>query len=437
MSGEAMAHADAAWLHMDRRTNLMVINAVLWLDRPLDREAFEEVLQERLLARFPRFSQVVEEGPFGTAPRWRDDEAFDLRNHLHRLALPAPGGREALQELVGDLATMPLDRARPLWSVHEIEGYGEGSALLVRMHHCIADGIALARVMLSLTDDDADAFSALNGAPGPLGALRAVAGAVVHPRRTVEQGMADALTLARMLMAPTDPSGPLKGPLGIPRRVAWSPSFSLGRIRDTAREHDATVNDLVVAAVAGAVRRYVVAREGDPRDVHALVPFNLRSLDGPLPATLGNRFGLVTLTLPVELADPHERLEAVKAEMARIKASHEAQLSYGVLDLVGRAPTAVEARTVDFFTAHGSMVLTNVPGPARTVHLAGAAIKGVLVWAPCSGSLALSVSVFSYRGGVSVGFLSDAGVVPDPEHLVRDFGAELRALRRLGTGAST
>jgi diacylglycerol O-acyltransferase / wax synthase len=436
MATEPMSHADAAWLHMDRRTNLMVINALLWLDRPLEREAFEEVLLERLIPRFPRFSQIAEDGPFGTAPHWRDDEAFDLRNHLHRIALPEPGDREALEELVSDLVTMPLDRARPLWSLHEIEGYGSGTALLARMHHCIADGIALARVMLSLTDDDAG-IGTLSRDNGSGGLLRTAADAVVHPRRTAEQAVADARTLAGMLLAPSDPPGMLKGELGIPRRVAWSPPFSLDRVREAARENDATVNDVLVAAVAGGVRRYVAAEGAEPRNVHALVPFNLRSVDGPLPPTLGNRFGLVTVTLPVEPATSRKRLEAVKAEMKRIKASHEAHISFGVLDLVGRTPAALEARTVDFFTSHGSMVLTNVPGPQKEVHLAGAIIKGVLVWAPCSGTLALSASIFSYRGGVTVGFLSDAGVIPDPGALVRSFRAELRGLERLRTGAST
>jgi diacylglycerol O-acyltransferase / wax synthase len=436
MATEPMSHADAAWLHMDRRTNLMVINALLWLDRPLDRDAFTEVLLERMIPRFPRFSQIAEDGPFGTAPHWRDDPTFDLRNHLHRMALPEPGDRETLEELVSDLVTMPLDRQRPLWSLHEIEGYGSGSALLVRMHHCIADGVALARVMLSLTDEDVE-FGSLSHDGGAGSLLRTAADAVAHPRRTAEQAVADARTLAGMLLAPSDPPGLLKGELGIPRRVAWSPPFSLERVREAAVAHEATINDVLVAAVAGGLRRYVAGQGADPRDVHALVPFNLRSLDGPLPPTLGNRFGLVTVTLPVEPDTSRKRLEAVKAEMKRVKASHEAQISYGVLDLVGRAPAALEARTVDFFTSHGSMVLTNVPGPQKQVHLAGAGVKSVLVWAPCSGSLALSASVFSYCGGVSVGFLSDAGVLPDPAALVRAFRSELRALERLRTGAST
>ena len=445
MATEPMNHADAAWLHMDRRTNLMVINALMWFERPLDQEALEQVLRERLLARFPRFTQMVEEGLPGLGPHWATDPHFELRNHVHRIGLPAPGDRAALQALAGDLASVPLDRSRPLWSIHLIDNYGNGSALFVRMHHCIADGIALARVMLSLTDDDVGLIDANgNGDGSPIAALASIAraaagvaaGAAAHPRAVAAQGLADARTLAKLLLGAPDPRGSLKGDLGVPYAMAWSPSFSLQRIREHAHEHGATVNDYLVAATAGALRRHVLAAGEAPRDLHALVPFNLRALDRPLPTSLGNRFGLVTLTLPVGVEDPVARLAAVRREMNAIKASHEPQISYGILDAIGRAPAALEARFVDFFSAHGTLVLTNVPGPERVVHLAGVPIQGVLVWAPTSGSLALSVSIFSYRGRVSVGFLADAGLVDDPESLVRDFHAELRALGRAVTAAA-
>lgn len=137
-----MPAADAAWLHMDRPANPMVVNSVIWFDEPLDWERVKSVISLRLVDQFPRFE---------------DDAEFDVEQHLHRLALPAPGDQAALQELVSDLITPPLDPTRPLWHAYLIEGYGRGCAVLFRIHHCIADGIALARVMLSLTDTQVDA----------------------------------------------------------------------------------------------------------------------------------------------------------------------------------------------------------------------------------------------------------------------------------------
>src|SRR5579862_6545873 len=153
-----LSTADAAWLHMDRPTNLMVINSVLLFDEPVDWDRVKQITQERLVDRYPKFHQrVVESRVPLRPPTWEDDPDFALEHHMHHLALPAPGNASVLQELVGDLMTMPLDRNRPLWHEYMVDGYGEGAALIVRMHHCIADGIALARVMRSMTDSMPDA----------------------------------------------------------------------------------------------------------------------------------------------------------------------------------------------------------------------------------------------------------------------------------------
>ena len=462
----AMTTADAAWLHMDRPTNLMVINSVLWFDEPLDWPGVQEVFRLRVANHFPRFRQrVVERGP-GQGPAWQDDPGFDLGLHFHRLALPSPGDRAALQDIVSDLVATPLDRTKPLWHVYLLEGLGSGCALLVRMHHCIADGIALARVMLSLTDVDGEpvgfrvdepeqharrALAPVAALTRPLaqaaGASRAVAGAVahegmetlLHPRHAAQLARAaghDARTLAKLLLPAGEQPSPLKGDQRAAHRVAWADPVSLRSVKATGRALDATVNDVLVAAVAGAVGRHLAAAGAQPDELHAMVPFNLRPLEEPLPRDLGNRFGLVLLGLPVGIQDPVARLSAVREQMLAIKDSHEGALAYGILGVVGRTPAQVEERLVDFFSAKATMVLTNVPGPRRQVTLAGTPVRGVLVWAPCSGSVGMSVSVFSYAGKVTAGFLTDAGLVPDPQGLADDFRREVLALRRCARAAA-
>jgi WS/DGAT/MGAT family acyltransferase len=156
MTRERMAAGDAAWLHMDRETNRMIVNSVMWFDEPLDWAAVRSLLHERLIRRFPRFSQRVVDRPTGVW--WEDDETFDLDLHLHRVALPAPGTVADLQRYVSGLVGTALPRNRPLWEIHFVDGFrGEGSAIVSRIHHCIADGVALSRVMLSLTDDKHEA----------------------------------------------------------------------------------------------------------------------------------------------------------------------------------------------------------------------------------------------------------------------------------------
>jgi diacylglycerol O-acyltransferase len=454
-----MRPADAAWLHMDQPTNLMVVNSVLWFDEPVDWDRCRRVFLERVVGRFDRFRQLAVEGPPLVAPRWEDDADFDPDLQFHHVALPAPHDRRALQDLVADRIATPLDRARPLWEVHLIDGLGEGAAVLVRIHHSVADGIALARVMLTLTDgDDADGTPGIEsshpeheppladrlGPAAPLaraaeGVARAGLRTLLHPGHVAELAGAavdDAHTLAKLLLPWSDPDSPIKGPLQRAHRVAWSTPIELWRVKRAAHAFDATVNDVVVSAVAGAIGRHLRLRGDETDRLHALVPFNLRPLDEPLPRELGNRFGLVLLGLPVGVPDPVDRLLSVKDEMSAIKRGHEGPIAYGILGLMGRTPPVVERRLIDFFSAKGSIVLTNVPGPQRTLSLAGTPLRGVLVWAPCSGRVGMSVSVFSYDRKVTVGFLADAGLVPDPQALADGFRAEVLALARAARRAA-
>lgn len=458
MSRHAMSKADAAWLHMDRPTNLMVINTVLWFERPADWRQVRAIVEERVVSQFPRFRQRVVEDALGR-PAWEDDPRFDPDLHFHRVALPPPGDQPALQALVADLMASPLDRAKPLWHFHMVDGYGEGSAIVCRFHHCMADGVTLARLMMTLMDGrpDSGGFEtpALELEHRPRGGIRRVpvagqlAGAVsgglhlggtllhegletvVHPGRLVDAARAGteaAEALAKLVAATPDPRTPLRQELGVPRQVAWSQPLPLEAVKAVGRAIDGTVNDALIATIAGALARYLRQRDALVDELHALVPFNLRPLDRPLPRELGNKFGLVIVALPVGLGDPVERLKAIKQQMDSVKHSKQGAVAYGLLAAVGAAPSPVESRVIDFFTARGTLVLTNVPGPTEPVYVAGAPVRGVLVWAPCAGSIGMTVALFSYRGEVTVGLMADRGLVPEPDAVVAAFGDELKEL---------
>lgn len=480
-SRHPLSSADTAWLHMDRPTNLMVINSVLLFDEQLDWDRLGEVVSTRLVAPYPRFRQRVVEGRLAIgAPYWQADQDFDLARHLHRLGLPSPGDESALRELVGDLAAMPLDRSKPLWDMYFVDGSGAGCAVIVRMHHCIADGIALAGVLLSLTDPAAQATAVAwpkttrapdrNGEPpnlsqphapvralrtllaparGALDSLAATAGTttaltrtlaregartLAHPRRAVELGEAlgaDTRALGKLLLTPTDERSSLKRDLDTRRSVAWSRPLALDRVKAVAHAQGATVNDVLLAAVTGALRAYMLEHGEQPRAVRALVPVNLRPLDRPVPDELGNRFGLVFLTLPVDRSSRRERLLELKRRMDAIKHSTEGPVSYAMLEATGLTPTELERRIIDFFTAKASAVMTNVPGPARTVFLAGAPLRTVLIWAPTAGSVGMSVSIFSYDGRITVGLLVHTALIPNPDAIVDRVQREIAALARL------
>jgi diacylglycerol O-acyltransferase / wax synthase len=458
-----MSSADAAWFHMDRPTNLMVIHSVLLFDEPIDVERVKQIIAHRLVGRYPRFRQRVVESRLPLRPpRWEEDPDFALDHHIHHVALPAPGDRAALQELVGDLMTTPLDRNRPLWQTYLVDGYGHGAAMVCRMHHCIADGITLARVMLSLTDaapeTASDGFEPSVAPRGPrlplgmagpvvalgAGGLRAVRGiaqrgahAVASPSYAAQLAAGvgrDTETALRLLLTPADAATAIKGEPHVSRGVAWSAPLSLGEIKRLAHRHGATVNDVLLAAVSGGLRHYLQDRGSTVGEVQAMVPFNLRKLDEPLPRDLGNKFGLVFLPLPVGTSGSYRRLTEIHRRMAEIKSGRDGAVSYGILSLTGLTPEPVERRIVDMFSAKGTAVMTNVPGPAEPVYLAGTAVRTALVWAPMSGRLGMSLSIFSYRNEVTVGLMVDTALVPDPEQIVAGLEDELATLATLPPG---
>ncbi len=451
-----LSSADAAWLHMDRPTNLMVINAVLLFDQPVDWQRLRELVQRRMVDRYPKFHQRVVESRLPLRPaKWEDDPDYALEHHVHHFALPAPGDVAALQELVGDMMTSPLDRNRPLWHFYLVDGFGDGAALISRMHHCIADGIALARVMLSLTDSEPDATVTPGAVPEPRSRTAPLAD-IARLGQTVARGSAnvvrqgvgiasspshaarlagaigrDGAALVRFVLTPADAATAIKGDPGISRRVAWTQPLSLQLVKDIAHAHDATVNDVLLAAVTGALRHYLQDQGSALPEIQAMVPFNLRPLDKPVPRELGNKFGLVFLPLPVGTSGSYRRLVEVHRRMQELKDSRDGAVSYGLLSATGLTPEPVERRVIDLFTAKGTAVMTNVPGPREPVYMAGTAVRSALVWAPTSGHIGMSVSIFSYCGEVTVGLMVDAGLVPDPGQIVTQLEREVAALAQL------
>lgn len=448
MSRFPMAPADAAWLRMDRPTNLMVVTSVMWFDEVLDWAALRSLVQHRMVERFPRFRQRVVE--VHGVPHWEDVEGFDLEDHLHPVRLPAPAGHAQLQDFTSALVSVPLDHARPLWDLYLVEGYGSGCAAVFRMHHAIADGIALARLLMSLTDDpEAEPVAVSGPVAAGTGPSRSLGGtvvhelveALVHPQRLAalvthpgkvldlaRTTLADAEALAQLAVMPADRQTALRGTAGVLKSVAWSPPVPLDRLRDAAHRSGTTVNDVLLAAVAGALRAHLVRRRGLVHDVRAIVPFNLRPLDEPLSVELGNKFGLVYVPLPLTTEDRHDRLQEMARRTRRVKGSAQGLVAFGILEAVGRAPGFVEDLAIDVFASKGTGVMTNVPGPRHPVTLAGTRLAGTIGWGPTSGELGLGVAMFSYAGTVTIGLCVDDGLVPDVELLLDDLLVELDGL---------
>ena len=228
-------------------------------------------------------------------------------------------------------------------------------------------------------------------------------------------GAASAGAFSRLVLRLPDPPTIFKGPLGIPKRVAWSEPIAVDDVKEVGRALEGTINDVLLSAMTGGLRRYLdrKGKKAHGLNFRAAMPVNLRPLDDM--ADLGNQFGLVFLSLPVGIDDPVERLDELRRRSVALKRSAEPVVVYGILKLLGIVPLAVQRLVVKIFAAKTTAVMTNVPGPREELYLAGKPIGEIFFWVPQSGRVGLGISIFSYAGHVRLGVASDAGLIPDPE----------------------
>jgi WS/DGAT/MGAT family acyltransferase len=424
---------DAAWLRMDSETNPMVVTTLLGLGGPLDPSRLADLVAR--VAAIPRFHECIKSAPqsLGSA-HWREAPHFNPWQHVHRATL-APGASEsALAELVSHVMSEPLDRSRPLWTMHVLDGItppiGEGAALLVRTHHCIGDGAALVRMLLTIADQGTGPAGAAL-LPGVAGASRASPSR--RPVRAAEiAGLAvgGANVLVKLVLLPFDESTPLRGTQSRTKRVAWSGPVPLEPVKGIARRLGAKVNDVLLASVTAAVRAYLLRRGAmRPRlELHALVPVLLSGTGADL--RYGNHFGLAFVGLPLSVGAGVDRVHEMKRRMEAIKASPEPRVTFGVLAAAGLLGAAIERRAVQFFSRKASLLATNVAGPMGPVYLGGRKIESITVWAPVAGSVGLSISLLSYAGVLRMAVASDAALVPDPEAVAEAFRDDLATLMR-------
>jgi len=446
MSRERLSGIEQAWLRMEDPSRPMMITVLLIFEAPLDFEQMQGVLRDRLL-RYPRFRQrVVQAGGEAGPAAWEDDPGFHLDHHLARISLSVPGDEGALRAVVAELMSEQFDLSRPLWQFHLVVPYGEGCAVIGRVHHCLADGPALMRVLLSLADLAAPE-AALPDTPQPVGGAAAdltelmvqhgldVLSNPFRLRRLVRRGAGRRAAMRKLLFRAPDPETILRGRLGSSKQVAWARPMALAEVKAIGRTVGGTVNDVMLAAAAGALRRYLESHgeRVEGLTLRAGLSVDLREPEGA--AWPGNRAGAVLVELPVGLDSPLERLEQVKRRMDAIKGSPEARVVRALMHAMGRAPAEVQDALVETYCTRETAVIANVAGPEDTIYVAGAPLSTLMFWVPALGGAGLCLSIASYGGQVWFGVSTDRGLVPDPEGIVAGFQAEFDALRRATRGA--
>jgi WS/DGAT/MGAT family acyltransferase len=461
---QRMSPVDTAWLRMDSPANLMMIVGIdVFADR-VDCERLKQVLESRFLT-YDRFRCRVAQD--ATGYWWEEDKDFDLDHHLIRVELPAPGGKAELQRFAAQLASQALDPGRPLWQMHLVEHYEGGSALVIRIHHCIADGMALMGVLLSMTSTSADSDDRAEAPPArpdrrvhdgtweallrpftdatvkAIDATGDIATRVLHaygavledPNLAGEAAAEYARSAARaaqdaaaLVLMDGDSATSLKGRTTGSKVVAWNEPLRLADVKAVGHALGCSVNDVLLACAAGAFREYFIARGEDVTgcEIRAMVPVNLRP-PGP-PKTLGNKFGLVPLLLPVGIESPIARVLEVHARMEELKGGYMPVLAMAILGMTGLVPRAAQNQILEIFQRKATAVMTNVPGPQQTLYLAGAQLKQMMFWVPQSGNVGVGVSILSYDGGVQFGLVTDKKLCADPQDIIDRFAPEFEKL---------
>lgn len=420
---ERMTGPDAAWYRMGTSTSPADIVAMLWLDGEVDHAQLERRIYERLRVH-KRFRQRVVESSLGSPVlRWEEEPDSEVDSHFEVRPVPAPGGDTELTKVVNDIVNEPFAWHASPWRVYLLEGCRFGTVALARLHHCMGDGFALVRIVLSLADEK-DVL-----ATQPASAPSAHTTSGPNLRDWIRRVPHAVGSLAHVLSLSFDPPNSFRGALSGRRHFAWSKPIDLLRIRTLAHARHVTINDVLITVAAGAFRAYDQTQHDRPRPFRAIMPVNLRPL-GEAQCTDGNWFGLVYVDLPLDEPDRDHRLAAVKAELDRIKASEEALVSLGMIDLMGWMPSRFEHVFQSLFARKGTVVVSNVMGPLQEFHLLGHRVRDLYFWPPHPGELACGVSILSYAGMVRIGIRSDIAIIFDPERVAELFEAELRAFEQ-------
>jgi diacylglycerol O-acyltransferase / wax synthase len=461
VSADRLSGLDSSFLHLERGpAHMHVASTTLFRGEAPPYEEFRDHIESRLHL-VPRFRQKVRFVPFAQGrPRWVDDPHFTLRYHLRHTALPEPGSAEQLRTLAARIFSQRLDRGKPLWEMWLVEGLEEGFAIVAKSHHCLVDGVSGVDITTVLFDTEPDpdpdrlparepwlpkpepseaevlAEALLERATSPAEAVRGVRALFRAPRqiaRATVDGLEAAGAFARAGFAA--PPSPLNVPIGPYRRFAWlrADLTELKRIKDEA---GGTVNDVILAAVAGALGRYLRARGHAIHDLElrAMVPISVRTADER--GTLGNRVSSYMAPLPVWCEDPTERLRRVSETMGDLKQSKQAVGASLLTELTDFAPPTIanQAARLQSRQRFFNLVVTNVPGPQFPLYLMGRELRAIFPMVPLAKRQAVCVGIMSYNGQVNFGLIGDYDAMSDLDDLATGLETALAELSEAAGG---
>lgn len=406
---------------------------------------------EARLRLVPRFRRRLAEVPLGVGrPMWVDDDDFAITRHVRSALVPPPGSEQQLYDLCAELFEEPIDRSHPLWEIWIVDGLADGRVGIVeKIHHALIDGISGVELAAAIFDPDPDAEPEVPpGAPvgtapsglrllssavvdqlsDPLRLARRTASTLRSPRDLSEQVTQLAGTAFELLRpSAIAPETPFNRAVGRQRELRVV-ALDLGSIHAAAHAAGATVNDLVLAAIAGAMRDWFVVEGEQPVDVHVLVPVSTRH--GGMNDEPGNHVGAVTVALPVGEPDAARRLDVVRSRMARVKSAHEGEETARVLDALDHLPALGDGALARLVASQPlvNFVVTNLPGPRAPLYFLGGRIEQIVPVVPLGPNLGLGIAVLSYVDELRISLFADPDACRDLDVLAAAIGDRVAEL---------
>ncbi|HUI24511.1 MAG TPA: wax ester/triacylglycerol synthase family O-acyltransferase [Candidatus Kryptonia bacterium] len=441
-----MTSLDASFLYLEQPNALLHVAGIYTFAHALDYERLVRDVRDRL-PLIPRYTQRAVMVPLNLGhPTWEPDPEFDIRAHLKRHTLKGRHDDAALASLCAKLFAEPLDRSKPLWEMHLIEGYQQhGCAVLAKTHHCMIDGASGVELISILMDATPQPINLAPPAQPPLrpalpnpllhianGVIdtvrtqleigRHVVGLLAQPARAFNEARqtVDAIgTMTRTLLAGAPPT-PFNGAISAKRSLAWAP-FSLHEVKAIKNRLGGTVNDVVLAVISGGLRHFLRDHgvKVDRTELKAMVPVNVRAEHEHLK--LGNRVSMLVAPLVIGITDPVERLRQVSAAMEQLKGGGQAGQMERVVALTDLLPPLLQRplARLQASVQPVNTICTNVPGPRETRYLNGEPVKLMVPLVPLAVGIGLGFAIMSYADQLTIGINADAERVPDAWHLAK------------------
>src|SRR3954449_7404838 len=454
MANDRLTGLDSSFLHLeDDRTHMHVAAVMTFAGEP---PAYDDVIDaiDSRLHLVPRYRQKLAFVPFSQGrPRWIDDPHFNLRYHVRMTALPEPGTEDELKRLAGRVVSQPLDRDKPLWELWVVDGLdgGDRFAVLSKTHHALVDGISGIDIMSVLFDTKPEpdappadekrwlpaptpsraqllAEALIERATVPSEIARGARAIVRGPRRIAESALGSAAGVGSMMRAGLRPAPktPYNERIGPHRRFTWV-RMQLADVKAIKNSLGGTVNDVMLATVAGALRRHLLRRGFDVTGVElkVMVPVSVRPQEAR--GALGNQVAAMMAPLPVGIEEPVERLERISDSMGHLKSSGQAVGAQVLTDLAGFAPPNIMSQAARVVARQRmfNLVVTNVPGPQFPLYMMGRRLDGLFPMVPLAPSQALGIAIMSYNGTINFGLVGDFDLMSDLDDLAGDLHASL------------